>query len=1046
MDKQLYDPQNVKIKYTGPLDQFFERLWEIIKTVVRDPNIPSPEITDRPSVLYNALTNAEVQQTVAQLPNECPQTKDFIVTAFFGQSLLKIRSIIDSLERPEGIPEDIIEISLNDMKIFNTMVTLIVMDGIYPRLSPGVGIPLTLRTKARQDLKAAPGILGTTAPVTDNASRFAQLEYILSGTLIPVLNVKDNVRDLLFIGSYFPDLLAASIELAFNPAAPNRAQGARDFQTIVAQMDTYSLFLNLTSLIRPKTPAWLLMATTRVLATLPLVRKSNGVLSLIEFISGVREKPDVNIEDLDKAVGILKAVPKKMNPVEYYHKIGQQLIGVMALHDRATTVSATVHIVDSIYEQKQEMVVVGVQDALLETLAPRKRETVKAEELMQAVRALEAMVRAAQPLGVIHEVGKFAFVALWTLLCFAKAEQKEDLATSVSNVLVGVVSLQPEDAAGIQSMLLRNFLAKSGSRLWEYGVDDEGMVGIVATGGRTSVKTGGEFALFGEIERRGKVLSESILGPLAGEKDTFTSTLFVNLIKEWLLERQEKSSNGEVLLESDDEEDTVGALVHAKLLEILYNEHKDRLIKSPMELLMVIHGTLEDYVSILERAEEKKKTETTSVTERLKIVDLDDSDIQEEKYYPEAVRGIVEVEEPDTNKQEDTEEETEMLDLCFSLVLAITEDLATAFKKVDPTLDDKVPELRSLETVLGPLQYIVGHTPEGLLQGKAAACVDQIAEVLGLYFPKDSTVPAADASEGDRKTLSRVIQMLDDLQAPTQAHGLYILRGLVTTKSVVVRDNWRMATQLCLSKLVSDDAFVYLNAVKTLLAVCDAHDGGDGVVEYLVDVYSGVLRERKDESVSETVYTRKMLEEMGVDELLKVGEVILRVVQRLGEALGGTTADIIAGRMLAMASRRRMRGSIFATRPEGVPDVLRMSALGILGAAYEASFVGVAGEWMDDTLDVALGILSMEGEQGQAVEKDDEDEEKQVAKEVEASGGVMMRRAALALLISVARSVPGPEWVMSDDIERAKVYVDIYLHDRDPIVRSHAEVLDGLLE
>lgn len=94
---------------------------------------------------------------------------------------------------------------------------------------------------------------------------------------------------------------------------------------------------------------------------------------------------------------------------------------------------------------------------------------------------------------------------------------------------------------------------------------------------------------------------------MAGEKDTFTSTPFVNLIKEWLLERQEKSSNGEVLLESDDEEDTVGALVHAKLLEILYNEHKDRLIKSPMELLMVIHGTLEDYVSIPERAEEKKR-------------------------------------------------------------------------------------------------------------------------------------------------------------------------------------------------------------------------------------------------------------------------------------------------------------------------------------------------------------------------------------------------------------------------------------------------------
>lgn len=1233
-----YDPNNITIKYTKPLDVYFERLTAILRSIVKDPNASIKETTttlpmSRPEILYNSLSKSEIQEAKEHVKNfgkngPYPQTVSFTVIAFFCQSLLKIRKLIheqhhtqeeeESSDKKDGKEDhkDMIKISLNDMKIFNTILNIIIIDGIYPCLSPGVGVPLNLRIKNKQSLQATSTLIGnkwstTTECPPTQILKFAQLSYILDDTLIPCLQVNDDVRNLIFIGSYFPDLLTVAAELAFNPAiirgtsntqAVTKPSALKNFQFIVGQMDTYSLFLNLTSFIRPKAPIWIITAASRILATLPLVRPRNGVLSLIDFISGAREKPDINIADLDKAVKILKSVPAKMDTSIYYKKIGKQLISILAIQTRPTLVSSTVHILSSLYEQKREMIINGVQNSLIETLSPyslsKRNEPdtpkdnmilVNDTELTEALDAFTSLLRSAQPLEVIHEIGKLCFVSLWSLLCYVINTKKASL-ESVKSIVIAVISLQPEDQHGIQSMLVRNFLEMSGSKYWEFGSSDSGGVEIRQTLGEIAGSSfesknntisphskpkpteslleslvisksedenenqikpkeegledemknlESQLKIFGEISERTKILSEHILKPLQehfiqiNTKDTFTSSLFVYLIKEWLSLRQlqnDSKEQDEDRLEGSESisllqpkitdtnkmsfDEPLKALINAKLLEMMYTDHKDSLLKSPVELLMVIHSTLEEYVSSLELKEEKKKREVEgkkekrkpNISQGLKIIDIseNDEDEEEEKYYPEAIKNIAVIEditEPislikeldgeekdsiDKNNENDEDDEVEteeIIGLCFSLLLAISEDLSNPNdankedNEDEESEQDKINELRTLEAVLPQLNYVIKHGPEDLLKGKAISCRDNIIEVLQNYFPDEKYTE--DSNDGnntkatnvgnnenikekqkllqDKKKLSKAIKLLDDPLVPIQANGMYLMKTLIDEKSSVV-DNWQMICQIYLSKLKSEDSFIYLNAVKGLFALCDTY--GTNVINYLVSIYIGVVPSKlsvesntKEKIEINETYAKSVIKSMTVDENLRLGEVLLRTVQRLGKTLNGELANKIAGCMIRVVNNERGKGDY--------SDLLRMSAMSILGASFEANGIGLVNNWLSDSLDCSLGIIQMEvtiqeatlprkssnlfnsnsSEKEEQNTKTDEEiklDNEQVTKEFSQSGKVLMRRASISLLGSIFKSLPSISLIPEFYQSKINTQLEIASHDSDPLIRSHA--------
>lgn len=120
------------------------------------------------------------------------------------------------------------------------------------------------------------------------------------------------------------------------------------------------------------------------------------------------------------------------------------------------------------------------------------------------------------------------------------------------------------------------------------------------------------------------------------------------------------------------------------------------------------------------------------------------------------------------------------------------------------------------------------------------ACRDTIVQVLQVYFPDEeyhsnigTKLHEQESLLADKKQLSKAIKLLDDPLVPIQANGLYILKSLIDARSPVV-SNWAMVVQIYLSKLKSEDSFVYINAVKGLFAVCDIHK--DQVIKYLTAI------------------------------------------------------------------------------------------------------------------------------------------------------------------------------------------------------------------
>ncbi|KAF9211136.1 transmembrane and coiled-coil domains-containing protein 7 [Podila verticillata] len=147
----------------------------------------------------------------------------------------------------------------------------------------------------------------------------------------------------------------------------------------------------------------------------------------------------------------------------------------------------------------------------------------------------------------------------------------------------------------------------------------------------------------------------------------------------------------------------------------------------------------------------------------------------------------------------------------------------------------------------------------------------------------------SDTSSGDKpKKTEMEIEMekyasalaaLQDSLLPVRAHGLHILREMILAKSIVLTrsDDRELdhALDIFVQHVQEPDSFIYLNAVKGLAALTDAH--GPRILAKLMRIYA-------NEDGKQTLDTR-----------LRIGEALVQTVQRCGEALGGYTDALFPG-------------------------------------------------------------------------------------------------------------------------------------------------------
>ncbi|KAG0263286.1 hypothetical protein BG011_009015 [Mortierella polycephala] len=152
--------------------------------------------------------------------------------------------------------------------------------------------------------------------------------------------------------------------------------------------------------------------------------------------------------------------------------------------------------------------------------------------------------------------------------------------------------------------------------------------------------------------------------------------------------------------------------------------------------------------------------------------------------------------------------------------------------------------------------------------------------------------PKKTEMEIEMEKYASALAALQDSLLPVRAHGLHILREMILAKSVVLTKplvtdggdgvggeeaerELNHALDIFVQHVQEPDSFIYLNAVKGLAALTDAH--GPEILRKLMKIYA-------NENGRQTLDTR-----------LRIGEALVQTVQRCGEALGGYLDALLPG-------------------------------------------------------------------------------------------------------------------------------------------------------
>ncbi|CAO3563855.1 unnamed protein product [Mortierella alpina] len=267
--------------------------------------------------------------------------------------------------------------------------------------------------------------------------------------------------------------------------------------------------------------------------------------------------------------------------------------------------------------------------------------------------------------------------------------------------------------------------------------------------------------------------------------------------------------------------------------------------------------------------------------------------------------------------------------------------------------------------------------------------IRRVAHDLQTLIPtrlSDASSTAADAPkksvmEIEMEKYASALAALQDSLLPVRAHGLHILREMILAKSVVLTKSsggdgaereLDHALDIFVQHVQEPDSFIYLNAVKGLAALTDAH--GPEILAKLMRIYS-------NENGKQQLDTR-----------LRIGEALVQTVQRCGEALGGYLDALLPGLYKVMDTKMD-KGVLEARAEERKNKVERERA-------KKASEALLTPEERQQKWRTESDRKKQQEGSGSAVGEEDEEQD-QMVDEVS-----LLRSSALTILATAAESCP----------------------------------------
>jgi hypothetical protein len=295
---------------------------------------------------------------------------------------------------------------------------------------------------------------------------------------------------------------------------------------------------------------------------------------------------------------------------------------------------------------------------------------------------------------------------------------------------------------------------------------------------------------------------------------------------------------------------------------------------------------------------------------------------------------------PDSDDEDNEVEEEDMVETAVGLLLAVLE--------ANPSLT-----LNNTPSLVPILDLLKAHTPTRPSAREAqlvlTARMAEVALAASGSTPKNaknkgrSNVRSEDDNADPRETYQKALKLLQDPLLPVRAHGLLLLRELVSSpvcaskaererleEEATIRALQPAIVSIFLQAIQEDDSYVFLNAVQGLAALVHApgpksrSGAGNEVLKALLDAYARGAEDLADDAVDSDKKPKdgekgrekgKRMSE--VDTRLRIGEALAVVVRRCGEALG-LYADMLLPPLLSLLREPR------------APVILRTSAISLL--------------------------------------------------------------------------------------------------------------------
>lgn len=231
--------------------------------------------------------------------------------------------------------------------------------------------------------------------------------------------------------------------------------------------------------------------------------------------------------------------------------------------------------------------------------------------------------------------------------------------------------------------------------------------------------------------------------------------------------------------------------------------------------------------------------------------------------------------------------------------------------------------------------------------------------------PESTSADSDDPLAASRAKYREALKLLQDPLLPVRAQGLHLLRTLVLDRKTALLSTdpalLPAVLDIFVQAIEEEDSFLYLNAVQGLSSLVDVF--GRQVVGRLLEVYTGARKgDREPKAVGDG---EKGMREL--DKRLRVGETLVQVVQRAGEALGMFGAFrfdrfLLLASSLSLALRAVddvVAPLLLVLRTATLPVPLRASAITILATCVETAPVAML-QYADVLAEACTTLLSVE--------------------------------------------------------------------------------------